>query len=162
MKLKRSLASENRWPDARRRNAKDIGERMEARGRSGATLVVDKIAAWSARRGSFLRVPRLIARHRADRWTGHVARTSPFCFCRPPGDSALGYWVLFSGCLLPLRPVPPTNRPTPGSLSFDPAFDAADLRYPGCEMHICADITRRVVSQSNTFSMTACPFLFQT
>ncbi|OAD62719.1 hypothetical protein WN48_06918 [Eufriesea mexicana] len=53
--------------------------------------------------------------------------------CLPPGDSALGYWVLFSGCLLPLRPAAPTTttRPTPGSLSLDPdAVDAANRGTP--------------------------------
>lgn len=104
-----------------------------------------------------MRAPRLIARNRrsaAHRGTWH-ALSSLFCFCRPPSDSALGYWVLFSGSLPPPSPSsccsPPS--PPPGQLPalFPSTLTAWTRRtelYPGyarCTF-ARADTTYRVIS----------------
>lgn len=78
------------------------------------------------RNASSLRAPALIARYRRigsawGTWHAHL-----FCFCRPPGDSALGYWILFSGCCFPFCRCPhhPTIGNRPVLFPFNPFVDA--------------------------------------
>lgn len=101
-----------------------------------------------AKGGNFCGPPRLIARDRRSAAGGGGGRArgthfSPlFCFCRPPGDSALGYWVLSSRA--PRLPppsscrLPPHHHLQPGS-SFPRPWHGVDAGGPRCIPRICDD-----------------------
>lgn len=87
-----------------------------------------------------MRAPRLIAGDR--RSAGHALL---FCFCRPPGDSALGYWVLLSSraprLLRPARSLSTTTTFNPAPLSLDPATRRTEVHTPDMRPCTFADVT---------------------
>lgn len=129
-----------------------------------------------AKGGNFCGPPRLIARDRRSAAGGggggaRGTHFSPlFCFCRPPGDSALGYWVLSSRA--PRLPPPsscgslPTTTFNPAPLSLDPgtAWTPADRgAYPGyATMHLRSRDVFFLLSRGNLIplSIIRCSNLF--